>query len=128
MPDGNLDRTLDVLDVVELEHDFDLHVMPPQEAVNRPPDRQIGIKRDKRLAVKLGHRNARPAGERMGRDGPPAPSASSRQVITFRSGHFRGNDSRPSSASPLVTRSTTRLGMQVLKPHVGPGMTLLEGL
>ena len=41
---GNLDRALDVLDVVEFEHDVDLHVVTAQEAVDRPPDRQIGIK------------------------------------------------------------------------------------
>ena len=44
---------LDVLDVVELEHDVDLNIMPSQEAVDRPPDPQLGIEGDERFAVKL---------------------------------------------------------------------------
>ena len=70
----NLDRALDVLDVVELEHDLNLNIMTPQEAVDRSPDRQIGIKRDERLAVQLADRDARSPGERDATDEPPAPS------------------------------------------------------
>ena len=54
--------------------DLDLDVVMPQEAVDRPADRQVGIEGDERLAVELGHGDARPAARSGATDGPPAPS------------------------------------------------------
>ena len=106
---GNLDGPLDVLDVVELEHDLDVHIVMAQEAIDRPADRQLGVEGDERLAVQLANLDRALDAKRC--DGWTARIiTSSRQGMTVSSGHLRGYEIRPSSASPPVTRSTTRVG------------------
>ena len=86
----DLHGSLDVFDIIEFEHDFDVDVVVAEEAVDRTPDRQVRVEGDERLAVQLGHRHALAMRAKRWEGWTASTIASSRQVITCRSGHFLG--------------------------------------
>src|SRR4051812_49897340 len=63
---GDLNGTLDVLDVIELKHDLDVDIVMTEAAIDGPANRQVAIESHESLAIKLTHLHRPPLGKPVG--------------------------------------------------------------